>query len=26
LRERPVPFYIESDWTEEGKTAAAATM
>jgi ectoine hydroxylase-related dioxygenase (phytanoyl-CoA dioxygenase family) len=23
LRERPGPFYIESDWTEEGKKAAA---
>jgi phytanoyl-CoA hydroxylase len=26
LRERPGPFYIESDWTEEGKAAAVATM
>jgi ectoine hydroxylase-related dioxygenase (phytanoyl-CoA dioxygenase family) len=24
LRERPGPFYIESDWTEEAKSAAAA--
>ncbi len=23
LRERPGPFYIESDWTEEGKAAAS---
>lgn len=25
LRERPGPFYIESDWTEEAKSAAANT-
>jgi len=25
LRERPGPFYIESDWTEEAKSAAAAS-
>jgi hypothetical protein len=24
LRERPGPFYIESDWTEEAKSAAAS--
>ena len=23
LRERPGPFYIESDWTEEARKAAA---
>jgi ectoine hydroxylase-related dioxygenase (phytanoyl-CoA dioxygenase family) len=26
LRERPGPFYIESDWTEEAKSAAAGNM
>jgi len=25
LRERPGPFYIETDWTEEAKAAAAPT-
>ena len=26
LRERPGPFYIESDWTEEAKSAVAANI